>query len=83
MLYVCIEVDHRGVPMGLGVQPGLGVMPIKSGSNVPTLRYHRYRVTHAGSYSRTFALSEPTLLWTAKGDLIPHIGGVVSVTLGP
>ena len=39
--------------MERGVQLGLGEGPIKSGSNVPTPRYHQYRVTHAGSYSRT------------------------------
>ena len=37
-MYVCIEVALCGVPMGLGVQLGLGKGPIKIGSNVPTLR---------------------------------------------
>ena len=35
-MYVCIKVALRGVPMESGVQLGLG--PIKSGSNVPTLQ---------------------------------------------
>ena len=57
-----------------------GRSPIKSGSNVPNPRwYHRYRVTHAGSYSRTqHAFSEPTLLYAAKGVLYPHVGGTVT-----
>ena len=45
------------------------------GSNIPTPRYHRYHVTHAGSYLHTYcALSEPTLIWAAKGVLYPHVG---------
>ena len=38
IMYVCIEVALRGVPMGSRVQLGLGEGPIKSGSNVPTPR---------------------------------------------
>ena len=68
---VCIEVVHHGVPMGSGIQLGLGEGPIKSESNVPTPQYHRYRVMHVSSYLRSYALS---LLWAAEGDLIPHIG---------
>ena len=50
-----------------------------SGSNVPTPRYHRYRVTHAGSYSLTqHAFSEPTLIKVAKGVLHAHVGGTVT-----
>ena len=33
-------------------------------------------VTHAGSY--LCALSEPTLLWAAKGVLYLHVGGTVT-----
>ena len=40
---------HRlGVPTG----PGGGTHRAR-GSNIPTPRYHRHRVTHAGSYLRT------------------------------
>ena len=36
------------------------------GSNVPTPRYHRYHVTHAGPYSRNQrALSGPNLTWAS------------------
>ena len=61
--------------MERGVQLGLGEGPIKSGSNVPTPRYHQYRITHAGSYSRTYvcAFSDPTLLQAAKGVLLLHV----------
>ena len=69
---------YRGGPLwiahGIGCSTGpAGIRPIKCGSIVPTPRYHRYRVTQADPYSRTNALSEPTLLWAAKGDLIPHV----------
>ena len=35
-MYVCIEVALREVPMGSGIQLGLGEGPIKGRSNVPT-----------------------------------------------
>ena len=62
------------MPMGSGIPTGpRGGTHRACGSNIPTLRYHRYRVTHAGSYLRTqCAFSEPTLIWAAKGDLHPH-----------
>ena len=53
LMYVPIEVAHQGVPMGSGVQLGLGEGPIKSGSNVSTPRVPH--VTHADSYSRKSA----------------------------
>ena len=40
--------------MERSAQLGLGEGPFKSGSNIPTPRYHQYRVTHAGSHSRTY-----------------------------
>ena len=52
--YVCLEVALRGAPMESDVQLGQGEGPIKSGPNVPTARYHRYRVTHTGSYLCTY-----------------------------
>ena len=66
--------------MGLGVPTGpRGETHRACGSNIPTPRYHRYRVTHAESYLRTqHALSEPTLLYAAKGVLYPHVGGTVT-----
>ena len=58
--------------MEKGVQLGLGEGPIKwvqcpkpVGIIDPTSR----TLTHIN------ALSEPTLLWAAKGDLYPHVGG--------
>ena len=54
-----------GVPTG----PGGGTHR-ERGSNVPTPWFHRYCVTHAGSYLRTQrTFSEPTLICAAKGDL--------------
>ena len=64
------------MPMGSGVptRPRGGTHRAH-GSNIPT---HRYRVTHAGSYSHIqHVFSEPTLLWAAKGVLYPHVGGTV------
>ena len=60
--------------MGLGVPAGpRGGTHRDRGSNIPTPRYDRYRVTHSGSYLRTqCAFSEPTLIWTAMGDLHPN-----------
>ena len=60
--------------MGSGVPTGpRGGTHRDRGSNIPTQRYHRYRVTHTGSYLRTQrAFSEPTLIWEAKGDLHSH-----------
>ena len=65
------------MPMGSGVPTGpRGGTHRDRGSNIPTQRYQRHRVTHAGSYLRTqSALSEPTLLWAAKGVLCPHVRG--------
>ena len=50
--------------MGSGVPTGpRGGAHRARGSNIPTQRYHRYRVMHAGSNLRTQrALPEPTLL---------------------
>ena len=45
-----------------------GGIHLDRGSNIPTPRYHQYRVTHAGSYLRTRVLSE--------GVLYPHVGGI-------
>ena len=72
-MYLCIKVSLCGVPMESCTQLGLGEGPIKSGSNVPTPRYHRYHVTHAASYSHTCAFSELTLIKAAKGVLYPHV----------
>ena len=41
------------MPIGSGVPTGpRGGTHRDRGSNIPTPRYHRYRVTHAGSYLR-------------------------------
>ena len=66
--------------MGSGVTTGpRGGTHGARGSNIPTPRYHRYRVTHAGSYCHTvMCFLQPTLFWAAKGDLVPHVGGAVS-----
>ena len=66
------------VPMESGVQLDLGKGPSKVGPMSQPRRYHRSHVTHTGSYLRSMALSEPTLIWAAKVDLYPHIGGTVS-----
>ena len=51
-MYVCMCVE---MPMGSGVPTGpRGGTHRDRGSNVPTPRYHRYRVTHAGSYLHTW-----------------------------
>ena len=42
------------------------------GSNIPAPRYHLYCITHTDSYKRAWALSEPTLIQAAKGDLHPR-----------
>ena len=52
-MYRGCTLPFMEVPMESGVQLGLGEGDAKSGSNVPILRYHRYRVTYAGSYSHT------------------------------
>ena len=54
-MYVCIEVALRGdAHGGFGVPTGpRGGTHRARGSNIPTPQYHRYRVTHAGSYLRT------------------------------
>ena len=58
--------------MGSGVPTGpRGGTRRDRGSNIPTPRYQRHRVTHAVEYSR--ALFRTTLLKVAKGDLHPHI----------
>ena len=52
-MYVCIEVALGGVPMGSGVQLGLGGWAHQKWVQCPNPGYHRSRVTHAGSYLRT------------------------------
>ena len=52
--------------------------PSKVGPMSQHRGYLRSRVTHDGSYSHLMALSEPPLIWAAKVDLYPHIGGTVS-----
>ena len=70
-MYVCIVVALCGDAHGIGHSNWAkgGTHPDRR-SNIPTPRYHRYRVTHAGSYLCTQrAFSQPTLIWAAKGDL--------------
>ena len=56
VMYVCM---YRGrpfveMPMGMGVPTGpRGGTHRDRGSNIPTPRYKRHRVSHAGSYLRT------------------------------
>ena len=53
-VYVCIEVALRGDAHGIGVPTGpRGGTHRDRGSNIPTPRYHRYSVNHAGPYLRT------------------------------
>ena len=75
-MYVCIEAALRAIAHCYGRSDwAWGRSPSVNGSNVPTPRYHRYRVSHAGSYLRTqCAFSEPTLLRAAKGVLYPPMG---------
>ena len=84
-MYVCIEVALRGVPMEKGVQlgqgegldPGGGAHP--NGSNIPTPRVPS--VTHTDTYMR-ISVYVPNLIWAAKGELYPHVGGNI-ITPGP
>ena len=67
-MYECLEAALCGVPMGLGEGP------IKSGSNVPTPRYYRYHVTHAGSYSGTLVRFLSQIYSRQLKDvLLPHV----------
>ena len=79
-MYVCIEIALRGDAHGIGRSNwAKGRDPLGSWVQYPNPQYHRYRVTHAGSYLRTqCALSEPTLLLAAKGVLCPHVEGTVT-----
>ena len=54
-VYVCIEVaPFVELPIATGDPTGpKGGIHRDRRSNIPTSRYHRYRVTHAGSYLRT------------------------------
>ena len=76
-IYVCIEVALCGVPMEKGVQLwtwGRGPQGFQcsntAGTIGPTSR------TLADTCAKRFLL--PILLWAAKGDLYPHIGGTGS-----
>ena len=74
-MYVCRSVFVE-MPMGLGVPTVLrGGTHRARGSNIPTTRHQRYHITHAGPYC---ACSDPTLIWAAKGVLLPHVGGIVT-----
>ena len=53
-MYVNLEFVLCELPMKRDVQLGLEERPIRSGSNIPTPQYHRYCITHAGSYSHTY-----------------------------
>ena len=77
-MYQCIEVALRGVPMGSGVQLGLGEGPIKVGPisqprGIIDTRHSRWTVL-----AHLCAFSDPTLLKSAKGVLFPHVGGTVT-----
>ena len=77
MMYVCIEVALRGVAHGKG-QSNWAKRRDPSESWV---QYPNPAVPTAPRHSRwnvlvhLHALSEPTLLWAAKGVLCPHMGG--------
>ena len=59
------------LPMGRGDPTGpRGGTHRNRGSNIPTPRHSRWNILAHPS-----ALSEPTLLWAAKGVLCPHVGG--------
>ena len=64
------------MPMGLGVPMDQGEGPIGIAGPISQPRGTIDTVTHAGSY--LCALSEPTLLWAAKGVLYLHVGGTVT-----
>ena len=79
-MYVCIEVALRGIAHGKGRSNwAKGRDPSESwvqypNPAVPTApRHSRWNVLAHPS-----ALSEPTLLWAAKGVLCPHVGGTVT-----
>ena len=73
---VRIEDALHGVPMGPGVQLGLGEGPIKSGSS-PNLARTIGPVSHTLVHTCTLCVIS-VLLWAVQGDLFPHIGGAVS-----
>ena len=70
---------YRGCPLWRAHGIGRPTGPVKSGSNVPTPRVPSIpRHARWVILTHWYALSDPTLIWAAKGVLIPHIGGVVS-----
>ena len=79
-MYACIEVALCGIAHGIGrpIGPGGGAHQ-KSAFNVPTPR-----VPSVPRHARWLILAhdvcflQPTLLWEAKGDLFPHVGGGAS-----
>ena len=78
-MYVCIEVALRENAHGIGRPTGPGGRgPSKVGLMSQPRGYHQSHVIHTGSYSCSMALSEPTLIWVAKVNLYPHVGGTGS-----
>ena len=79
-MYVCIELALRGIAHGKG-RPNWAKGRDPSESWV---QYPNPAVSTAPRHSRwnvlahPSALSEPTLLWAAKGVLCPHVGGTVT-----
>ena len=79
-MYLCIEVALSGIAHGKGRSNwAKGRDPSES-----WVHYPNPAVPTAPSHSRwnvlahPSALSEPTLLWAAKGVLCPHVGGTVT-----
>ena len=81
-MYACIEVALHGDANRIGRSNwAKGGTHWACGSNIPTPRYHRCCVTHAGSYLSTVVCFLSQLY--SKGDLFSHVGGVESHTPGP
>ena len=64
--------------MESGVQLGLGEGPIKKVGPMSQPRYTIDTVSRTMVLTHVHGAFRPTLLWSAMGDLIPHVGGVVS-----
>ena len=63
-VYVCIEAGFCGVPMGKGVQLGLGWGAFK-GVQFP----NPAGIIRPASLTLAHTCRKPTLLWAAKGEL--------------
>ena len=61
--------------MELGVQLGLGEWSINTVGPMSQPRSTIDVASHLLTHICTF--SEPTLIWAAKADLYPHVGGTV------